>query len=428
MHKTIKNIIFCTAITCSKLSFAGGPLVIEGQDGNTPVTYADPNITLHVENGKLGTRSNTEADELLQQALNLWNTVNTATINLTKNETELDFDINLDNYTIFLPDPGVTGFFIPNDSNPVVYDDTGEIIDAFFGNNQSDSTIGFATSIVFAGEDHFIEGYAVINGKDLGLSNTTFKLLIAHEIGHLLGMDHSQVDINNEERGFTFCNASDLRRYPVMYPFACRDDPSLHSDDISAISALYPDASVDSNYGILSGFITDKFGNAVLGANIWAKHNDGRTFSIVSDYLKQATGFYELLLPPGNYELHANTINTAFNDGSSIGPYALTPDSESFSCLEPFSDTRYEGDTPGSVEIITISTNQTTTTNFKLTDVDVSGCPDQPTQLPAKSSAKSTGKGSFETSPETLWLLILLLISHRIKSRQTSRNTSRNLI
>jgi hypothetical protein len=60
----------------------------------------------------------------------------------------------------------------------------------------------------------------------------------------------------------------------------------------------------------------------IRGANIWVEDDNGNVYSIVSDYLQQNTGLFNLLLPPGNYTLHANSINLIFNQGSSVGPYA----------------------------------------------------------------------------------------------------------
>ena len=110
-----------------------------------------------------------------------------------------------------------------------------------------------------------------------------------------------------------------------MYPFVCRDVESLHADEVSAISALYPtDQIYNNNFGILQGNFVDESGYAILGANIWAENTaTGEAISIVSDYLKQGNGFYKLYLPPGNYTLHANSINELFNGGSSVGPYAF---------------------------------------------------------------------------------------------------------
>lgn len=395
------------------LSLAGGPLILEGPNGNTPVVYQDPNITVHVENGDLGAISNAAANLLIEDAFSLWNSVNTSTINLLVNESLIAVDVDIDNFDNYLPNIAGSVFNDDDSLNPIVYDDNGEIIDAFFGVNQSLITIGFAASIYNLGASFFNEGYAVINGRELGLSDTDYKLLIAHEIGHFFGLDHSQVNIDNAETDSglpRICTTTSRENYPLMYPFVCRDTENLHSDDTSALSALYPAANLNSSFGILQGRFTDESGSPVLGANIWATETTtGETYSVVSDYLKQGTGFYKLYLPAGNYTLHANSINPIFNGGSGVGPYSLTILDASFISPHPIAEVSYQGSTDGNDEVITITTDQTTTINFSLTGLNVASSSDD------DSFSDLFGAPSYIT---LLLLLSLLIMSRLLLFRQ----------
>ncbi len=393
----------------SGFAFAGGPLVIEGADGNTPVTYFNPNITVHVESDDLNAETDNAAAELiLQDAFNLWNIVPTSTINLDTDLTALaqEPDINSSNFSQYIPSVDGSELNGNDNLNPIVYDSDGAIIDAFFYLGASEDIIGFAASIFNLNGSFFNEGYAVINGKDLGLTDTEFKLLIAHEMGHFIGLDHTQVDIDNQESDFGFpriCSDSNPQNYPVMYPFVCRNEETLHADDISAISALYPDNDINNNFGILQGNFVDESGHAVLGANIWAKNTTtGEAISIVSDYLKQGNGFYKLYLPPGNYTLHANAINTLFNGGSSIGPYSSDSNDQSF--IDPITEVAYQGATQGNAVNITINAGQTRTIVFSITGNDA-----VLVNPPAESSS-SSGK--------TSWITLLLLLSSLLLTRR----------
>jgi len=418
MNKTLKLFSLLALYTYSCLSFAGGPLILEGSGGSTPVTYQNPNITLHIESGDLGALSNTDADTLVQEAFNLWNNVNTSTINLVINQTAITTDIDINNFNDFLPAVDGSDLNADDNLNPVVYDSNGEIIDEFFGVGQSNSTIGFAASIFNLNGNFFNEGYAVINGKDLGLTDTKFKLLITHEIGHFFGIDHSQTNINNQEKEAgipAICSSSTQDKYPVMYPFVCRDEESLHTDDISAISALYPATNIN-NFGILQGRFLNESGNPVLGANIWAENTTtGETISIVSDYLRQGTGFYKLYLPAGNYTLHVNSINTLFNGGSSVGPYAESILDISFTSPHPLTEVTYQGTTEGNDEIITISNDQTITINFSSTGADIA-------------VNNSDDDDSFAdlfgaTSHATILLLLMFIICGRNISYRNQHNS-----
>lgn len=368
MNTLYKQAFLLFAVMFSRLCFAGGPLILEGPTGNTPVRYQDPNITVNLESGDLGALSNVMADTLVQEAFALWSDLSTSTVNLIIDQTKLSVDVDINNYDSYLPSLDESEFHADDNLNPVVYDSDGEIIDAFFGDGANEDIIGFAASIYTDRSSYFDEGYAVINGKDLGLTTTTFKLLIAHEIAHFFGLDHSQVNISNEETeyGFpAFCSTDSRNNYPVMYPFVCRNVETLHSDDISATSALYPTVDINDNFGILEGRFADESGYPILGANIWVQNTvSGETYSIVSDYLKQGNGYYKLYLPAGTYTLHANSINPEFNGGSSVGPYASDILDISFQSPHPIIPVTYQGDTEGNDEIITISVNQSTTINF----------------------------------------------------------------
>jgi predicted Zn-dependent protease len=72
----------------------------------------------------------------------------------------------------------------------------------------------------------------VINGY-LSVSDASLVNVIAHELGHLIGLDHTQLD---STQGLASSN------YPLMYPIAYRTLSTLHDDDIASVSALYPGA------------------------------------------------------------------------------------------------------------------------------------------------------------------------------------------
>ncbi len=360
----------------------------------------------------LGTRSNAQAQILLNDGFNLWSNVGTATVNLTVNQTLVSSNVDIDgtNFETYLPKLDDSSFNADDNLNPVVFDDNGEIIDAYFGENQSDYIIGFAESIFTQNGDYFLEGYLVINGRQLGTlppTDAELTLLFAHEAGHFIGLDHSQANIDNQESDATFpttlCKTSSQEKYPLMYPYSCRVSDTLHPDDISAATELYPAANTNSNFGIIEGYFVDENNRPIIGANLWAEDIvTGDAYSIVSDYLKQGNGYYRLLLPAGNYTLNANSINPVFFGGSSVGPYALEIDSISFLTPHPITPVSYQDN-----ENITVSVGEILSINFSSVGSSVS-------QSSIIFQEESSGGGI--TSPTTLLLLFLFLLTVRNKS------------
>jgi len=316
---------------------AGGPLDVFAQQ---PVVYPNGGtaVNLNLDQGPLGTRSNAQAVALVQSAIALWNGVGTSTARLGLGPP-LPTDYTSANYATIL------GQF-SDGLNPVIFDSDGSITDAIFGANARNSIIGFAGSAYatqgpLAGT--YVEGRALLNGS-LAVPDATWRVVIAHELGHLIGLDHAQLDA---VQGLASSN------YVLMYPIAVRTLQSLHEDDAAAVSALYPAATVASVYGQLAGTLTTAGGVPVLGANVWARElTSGKVYSVVSDYLMQGSGLFRLLLPAGTYTLHAESIDAGFTGGSGVGPYAATATDVSFRAPHPIAPVTLGGGTPRLVPIV----------------------------------------------------------------------------
>ena len=414
------------ALACSTSAQAAGPLVLEGPNGHVPATYQDPNIVLNIETGTLGPISNDIADQLVSEAVAIWNNIQTSTINIGQG-VDVPVDIDETNFTDYIPDP--FNSFIHNDAdglNPIVYDDDGSIVDAFFGIGQGTgfdaSVVGFAASSILIGSSYYTEGFAVINGNEhLLITRDQIKLIFAHEIGHYLGLDHTQANIDNTESLFDFCPSAEAS-YPLMYPYACRITQDTHPDDKVSLSMLYPHADFFQQYGQLTGRFLTTDDAVVKGANLWVQNTaTGDVYSVVSDYLMQCTGFFALMLPPGSYTLHANSVNDEFYSGSSVGPYALTPTDLSFQA--PAStigavDFDAGGPPPAilnlaagkavDVEFRTDGSGTMTSSDTQVNFVDiynsVSAC--STPSIPTVSSSGDSGSGS----PSLPWLAAMLCI------------------
>lgn len=311
-------------IALASAAFAQGPFYVSC---NTPVRYADPTISLNFDVGELSAAYPKDAaDQLVLNAIAYWNNAPGTTIHIVRGK-DLNNDVTVSNYNNFVfPRSG-------GDSNhpslhdgltPVIYDSDGKIMEDFLGAGSSTYTIGFATSIFITDSSNFIpgSGYVVIhdNTSVFGESAITLQNAIAHEIGHLIGLDHSQA-------GTSLCSSPHNDEYPLMYPIAnCRASASLHVDDEASVAALYPAADVTSSFGEISGQLINSTDNSpIKGANIFLLDATGNltvSYSGVTDFLKQNTGYFKIYAKPGTYTLHSTKIDSGFNDTNRIGPYA----------------------------------------------------------------------------------------------------------
>ncbi|MEI6125115.1 MAG: hypothetical protein WCQ99_01040 [Pseudomonadota bacterium] len=317
-------------------AYGGGPL--NSFDGRA-VVYQNMPIPYAVDKGPLGTLSNDQATALVDSCFLTWQSVPTAQISF-QNKGSLPEDVNGANYASYF-DNADAGM------NPVLFDSDGAIVDSFFGAGASTSVIGFSGSEYDEVTGYYTGGISLLNGRfSTVFSYDQFKATFVHEFGHFFGLDHCQINGQYAGDGNT---ANDIY-IPTMYPTATDDDLSLGSlnpDDEAAVTLLYPaaDSIVLAAYGKIQGTVKWRNGKPVLGANVVAvKTGDENMaqFSSVSDYYQEQTGAFEMLATPGSYKIFIEPINKAFTGGSSVGPYAQSLLSPSFT--RPVSTQYYESE------------------------------------------------------------------------------------
>ena len=201
---------------------------------------------------------------------------------------------------ITFKDEGTTRIFAsPSDRrNAIVYDETGSIINAPEGTG----VIAIAR-LNWNPAGQIVDADIIFNGRDFTFSiddNTTpenrvdLQGVMTHEIGHLLGLDHSPLVGTPSTR-------------PTMYPYntpeAPRQERSLEPDDHAGITAIYP---VEGLTGGIKGQIIGPNGPA-FGVHVVAYRADTETF-VASALSGSAStgedGRYEILgLPPGDYHI-----------------------------------------------------------------------------------------------------------------------------
>jgi matrixin len=127
---------------------------------------------------------------------------------------------------------------------------------------------------------------------DSSLVNSDYNMqhALTHEVGHLLGLDHSAV------------------LSAIMYPFVPHgnDTPTLDSDDRIAIADIYPKMAPTLVGGVLRGRVVGDSGG-VFAAQVVAVNDRGEP---VATGLSNANGDFTLqTIPEGNYRLYAEPLD-----------------------------------------------------------------------------------------------------------------------
>ncbi len=347
---------------------AGGPLYVTGPDADHPgqayrwIINPIPYVT---DLGGLGNQTNTQANAMVADSFDAWHRADTAEINFL-NTGSLSSDITSSNIRTFMNSIMGCGDAI-QPVNSVVYDLNGSIMTALGYDNNS--VLGFSAAICTndaAGV--YTRGWVVLNGRFIdgqpdspSHSSATldvFKTVLTHEFGHLIGLDHSQINLNCYTD--TSCSAEDMAGVPLMFPVLLDDATNvLKKDDVAAVSALYPSPDFDATTGHIQGNVMFSDGKTpAQGYNVTARLvSDPRTTAVSSysgflftsavgnpfvppgyyddtDYLaaqsqgsqdQSLIGFYDIQgLPPGEYMIEVEAIYNSgdipFVGGSSVGP------------------------------------------------------------------------------------------------------------
>lgn len=315
---------------------AGGPLVVKG---GMSITYGTRPFLYRFDQGKLGMFSNSEAIAIIEDLFDDWQAIKTSEIKFQRdNPGELNLDVTADNFNSILNSPDLLGY------TPIIFDEDGSLLEAFLGDGAGDSVLGISGPITISSGplvNQIAESQAIFNGRfvngidsfsDPESSTTTFKGTIIHEVGHGIGLDHSQINVEAIKAGTT----QEIRdSVPLEFPVAVNDLFEIRRDDASSVSLLYPNASQLVNFGTIEGKVFRANGTTpVQGANVIARNINNpklEAISCVSDYLIENNGKYTLFaVPPGDYRIEIEPIDLSFTGGSGIGPFTETKSSKSF--------------------------------------------------------------------------------------------------
>lgn len=377
--------LFLSAIS----AYAGGPLVVGGpkfgidaqpfiwDPSKMPIQYRVDPGPMAVNPSGATVIDNAAGLQRVQNMFAVWQSVSTAAVSFSNAGQLLaagSYVAGTDLNTV-VQFNDVAGSCRSGVQNPVMFDANGQIMS---GLGLSSGVIGFTSGCALdAGTGHLTGALILMNGKfqdgintspNFELTANEFDEAITHEIGHFLGLGHSQINIDLfSPINVGKCDVDRLAGIPLMFPVEfcqARKDaglPVLSPDDVSWISSLYPNSSFVNNYGTISGTIYFPDGvSQVQGVNVIARAVDDPhtpqdesrriAVSVVSGYLftdnpgqsftasmsdpnennvdgdpmgsrnAKLIGHYQLAVPPGTYTIEVEAIFPSFTGGSSVGP------------------------------------------------------------------------------------------------------------
>lgn len=336
------------ALLLPAMAGAGGFLALNPNTGAPLRWDAEQDVVYNLDQGGLGLLTKEQADAMVDRSLQAWSSdqLDSVSLKLTRGD---DLSVDHGVTSRFADNPALFIRGIGDGLTPIVYDQTGLLTDATFGQGSSQFVIGFAT-VQDAVGDTITEGVAVFNGRFLDgqpnpsdFSEQLYEGVVVHELGHMLNLDHS---VFNE----SIASASVLplgqdpvfTHYPTMHPLFHNDAATLAADDVAWISELYP--ADDYSPSKFRGTVTLE-GDELDGVNVVARNVEDPLLAIscVSGFdnpeerraaFGQTGNFLIPGLEPGsNWVLDFHPLREDFVEGSSVGtvePVLLLPTAVEF--------------------------------------------------------------------------------------------------
>ncbi|MFH1873923.1 MAG: hypothetical protein ABH859_01900 [Pseudomonadota bacterium] len=342
MHcfRNIILIVFILLGLCAP-SFAGGPFTVDQvTDSGTAQRWLYDKLLWYSDSSDLANAvDHDQAVALVQEAINKWLNAKLEDQNTTVITAEyggdIGVDINKDNmwdYINYEEGPTV-----------VIFDRDGSITEELFPGN-SDEYLGLTQLLVSSSSGkRLLKGVVILNGLILDngtVSVDQYKAPILHEIGHLLNLDHTQINMDIAENCVLGDECNGGHHIPTMFPQLKTDrQDSLNIDDIVTISWIYPQGALTQSFCTVVGHVQDGNGAPLQGVNVIARRVNDGTSNTRSDARSMVSGvmypgcsekndgsYYLFGLVPGKtYEVYYEPLGGEFTGASDFEPLPNPP-------------------------------------------------------------------------------------------------------
>jgi hypothetical protein len=204
---------------------------------------------------------------------------------------------------------------LDNGKNPLIIDDDGSITAAFFGADNKYTTLGFASIVTYdpdtggAGKGEAVfnaaclknavpePGCATTDSGNLSFTDDDFTSFIVHETGHFLGLDHSQVNLQDVLDCEASPGSTPCQYINTMFPiFIIGNGASFkvpHRDDQVGLARLYPTDNFTLSTWTITGTVFKSDGSTQLQCGNLVARNQASDTAMQEDAISAISGDFD---------------------------------------------------------------------------------------------------------------------------------------